>query len=107
MASASAVEWIATVAMPISLQARLMRRAISPRLAIRTFSNIPSAQDQQSLAELHRLAIGDTDFQHLAAARCGDRVHGLHGFDDEERVAFLHGLPHADQRRLAGFGGEI
>ena len=31
---------IATVEMPISLQARMTRRAISPRLAMRTFSNI-------------------------------------------------------------------
>ena len=36
MAFESAVEWIATVWMPISLQARWMRSAISPRLAIRT-----------------------------------------------------------------------
>ena len=35
-----AVEWIATVSMPISLQARWMRRAISPRFAISTFLNI-------------------------------------------------------------------
>jgi hypothetical protein len=40
MASASAVEWTATVWMPISRQARRMRSAISPRLAIRTFSNM-------------------------------------------------------------------
>src|SRR5258708_7393897 len=38
--SASAVEWIATVAMRISLQARLTRSAISPRFAISSFSNI-------------------------------------------------------------------
>ena len=38
--SESAVEWIATVWMPISLQARWMRSAISPRLAIRTLLNI-------------------------------------------------------------------
>jgi hypothetical protein len=37
IASASAVEWTATVLMPISWQARWMRSAISPRLAIRTF----------------------------------------------------------------------
>jgi hypothetical protein len=40
MASASAVECTATVAMPISLQARWILSAISPRLAISTFSNI-------------------------------------------------------------------
>ena len=40
MASASAVEWTATVAMPSSFAARRTRRAISPRLAIRILSNI-------------------------------------------------------------------
>ena len=40
MAAASAVECTATVAMPSSLQARRMRRAISPRLAIRILSNM-------------------------------------------------------------------
>src|ERR1700749_395587 len=40
MASASAVECTATVGMPSSLQARSTRSAISPRLAIRIFSNM-------------------------------------------------------------------
>src|SRR5947209_12283600 len=40
IASASAVECTATVAMPSSLQARSTRSAISPRLAIRILSNI-------------------------------------------------------------------
>src|SRR5450756_705152 len=40
MASASAVECTATVAMPSSLHARRTRNAISPRLAIRILSNI-------------------------------------------------------------------
>lgn len=38
--SASSVEYTATVLMPNSLQARIMRRATSPRLAIKTLSNI-------------------------------------------------------------------
>src|SRR5580698_394092 len=87
IASASAVEWTATVAMPISLQARLMRSAISPRLAMRIFSNMPLAEDQQGLAELDRIAIVDADFGDGAGTRRSDRVHGLHCFDDEERVA--------------------
>src|SRR3954454_13984204 len=41
MASASAVECTATVAMPSSLHARNTRRAISPRLAMRILSNMP------------------------------------------------------------------
>ncbi len=39
-ASASAVECTTTVRMPISRQARWMRSAISPRLAMRIFSNM-------------------------------------------------------------------
>ncbi len=38
--SESAVEWTATVPMPSSLHARITRRAISPRLAMRTFLNM-------------------------------------------------------------------
>ena len=65
----SAVEWIATVWMPISLQARWMRSAISPRLAIRTLLNMRrprrgpagSFQDDQRRAELHRRAVLDQD----------------------------------------------
>ncbi len=39
MASLSAVEWMATVWMPISRQARWIRSAISPRFAMSTLSN--------------------------------------------------------------------
>jgi len=38
-ASVSASEWTITVRIPSSRQARWMRSAISPRLAIRIFSN--------------------------------------------------------------------
>ena len=34
--------------------------------------------------------IAHADFADRAAARREDRVHGLHRFDDEQRVAFLH-----------------
>ena len=59
MASASAVEWTATVAMPSSLAARSTRSAISPRLAIRIFSNIGRLRlfdDDERLAVFDRLA---------------------------------------------------
>ena len=49
MASASAVECTATVAMPSSLQARSIRSAISPRLAIRILSNIGPAVRRHSM----------------------------------------------------------
>src|SRR5215475_538889 len=96
MASASAVECTATVAMPSSLHARWMRSAISPRFAIRTLSNIlyraagsrrwtagsasdpsrlPSADcplpsplfdDHERLAELDRLSVLDENLRDFA-----------------------------------------
>src|SRR5688572_25593730 len=90
MAPESASEWTATVAMPISLHARWTRRAISPRLAIRIFSNIALLDDDEGLAELHRLGVAHQDLDHAARARGRDRVHGLHGLDDEQGGALLH-----------------
>src|SRR5262245_60377191 len=106
MASASAVECTATVAMPSSLQARSTRKAISPRLAIRILSNIallydargmgtasggPSSSfdDHQRLAEFHRTAVLDQDLLDGAGARRRDVVHGLHRFDDQQGLARL------------------
>src|SRR3954447_15196064 len=89
IASASAVECTATVRIPISRQARWMRSAISPRLAIRTFSNIRLLDDHQGFAELDRLAVGDQDILHGAGDRRLDRVHHLHGFDDEDGLTLV------------------
>src|SRR6185295_5840132 len=86
MASASAVECTATVAMPISLHARLMRRAISPRLAIRTFSIISLFDPHQRLAEFHGLAVADDDLDDAAGDRCRDGIHRLHRLDDAHRA---------------------
>src|SRR4051794_6276038 len=130
MASASAVECTATVAMPSSLQARRIRSAISPRLAIRILSNMSSLReangelgvamniryspfairllnDHQRLAELDRLAVFDKNLRHRAGARRGNLVHGFHGFDDQ------HGLPgrylaaDLDERPGAGLRGPV
>jgi len=60
-----------------------------------------------SLAEFDRRAVGDAYFRHRAAFRRGDGVHGLHRFDDEQGVAFLHALSDADEDRLAGLRREI
>src|SRR5437762_9465230 len=93
IASASAVECTATVAMPSSLHARSTRSAISPRLAIRILSNIagPSPlflfDDHQRLAEFHRLAVLEQDLRHGACTRRRDLVHGLHRLDDQKRIA--------------------
>src|SRR5690242_8490524 len=98
IASASAVECTATVAMPSSLQARSTRSAISPRLAMRILSNIPvtpefagrahrSLDHHQRLAEFHRLAILDEDFADRAGTRRRDLVEGLHRLDQEDAFA--------------------
>src|SRR5215204_2948811 len=94
IASASAVECTATVLMPISWHARWMRSAISPRLAIRSFwifIGLPvSADHGQRLIELDRLAVADEQFLDHSALGRSDRVHHLHGLDDQQRVAGLH-----------------
>src|ERR1700749_4107800 len=123
IASSSAVECTATVAMPSSLQARNTRSAISPRLAMRILSNIEnlkaangalrianrvrtstllaircspfaSFDNQKRLAVLDRLAIFDQNLDDRAGARRGNLIHRLHRFDDDQRVTDLH--PAAD-----------
>src|SRR3972149_37075 len=60
LASVSATEYTTTVRMPSSRQARWMRSAISPRLAIRIFSNT-SADEEKRLTVFDRLAVFDQD----------------------------------------------
>src|ERR1700678_121802 len=85
---ASAVECAATVLMPSSRQARRMRSAISPRLAMTIFSSIGVVvlrrglvsalcllDDEQRLTELDRLAILDHDGLDLAGLLRLDLVH--------------------------------
>src|SRR5512146_805109 len=90
----SAVEWTATVLMPSSRQARRMRSAISPRLAMTTFSSIALLDHEQRLAELDRLAVAREDRGDPAGLVRLDLVHHLHGLDDAEHVAGLHFLAH-------------
>ena len=97
MASASAVECTATVAMPSSLQARSTRSAISPRLAMRIFSNIEREQlPPDAERRNHSMIISgspnstgwrvlDQDLHDAAGARRGNLVHGLHRLDDQQR----------------------
>src|SRR5579872_7219994 len=87
---ASAVEWTATVLMPSSRQARRMRSAISPRLAMTIFSSILGAvgvdrtllDHEQRLTEFHRFAILDHDRLNPAGLLRFDLVHHLHRLDD-------------------------
>src|SRR6186713_86820 len=89
MAFESAVEWMATVEMPSSLQALRMRSAISPRLAMRTFWNMGLAllDDDERLAVFDRGVILDEDAGDGAGAMRRNLVHGLHRLDDEHGLA--------------------
>src|ERR1700760_1957883 len=88
MASASAVEWTATVLIPISWHARWIRSAISPRLAISSFliSGMGGRllDDDERLVELDRLAALDEDRGDGTRGGRGDRIHDLHRLDDDE-----------------------
>src|SRR6185312_1347167 len=103
-ASASASEWIATVLMPISRQARCILRAISPRLAIRIFSNI---DHEQALPVLDRLPVLGQDGPDGPGHVGLDLVQQLHRLDDAKRLALGHRLAHLDERRRARGRGAI
>src|SRR5262245_36796221 len=90
MASSSAVECTATVWMPSSRQARITRRAISPRLAIRILSNIGLLDQNQGFAIFDRAAVLHVDLGDLAGPGRGYLIHSLHRFDDEECLAGFH-----------------
>jgi hypothetical protein len=88
IASLSAVECTATVAMPISRAARTTRSAISPRLAIRILSNIaPASLDDHQRAPYSTGAVLDEDALDRACLGAGDLVHGLHRLDDQKGLA--------------------
>src|SRR5208282_6534070 len=104
IASASAVEWTATVAIPSSLQARSMRSAISPRFAISILSNMERRlfDNHKRFAVLDGLTIFHNDALDRTAPRGRDLIHGLHRFDDQKRLAFPHHGAHLDEGRCAG-----
>src|SRR5215475_5479635 len=89
IASASAVECTATVATPSSLQARSTRSAISPRLAMRIFSNITGHGSERQAAWGGR---GERahPYPHLAILRSSS-------FYNNERFAVLDRLAVLDQ----------
>ena len=105
IASASAVEWTATDLIPISAQARITRRAISPRLAIRIFSNMARLlDDHERGAVFDGRAVLDQDALHGARPRGRDLVHRLHRLDDEDGLAFGDLRADGDEGRRTGFG---
>src|SRR5258707_8703800 len=123
--------------MPRSLQASKIRNAISPRLAIRIFSNMAvrmtddgcqmtddcgftrlssvlchltsvlSFYNHQRLAKLHRLRVLEQDLDHRAGLRCGNLVEGLHRLDDQERIARLDRGAHVAEWLGARLGRPI
>src|SRR5574337_1448574 len=113
LASRSASEYTITAVMPSSLQARWMRRAISPRLATRIFLNMSvcllvlSLNDEERLAVFDRLAVLAEDLRDRAGLVSLDLVEDLHRLDDAERVALLHHAADLDERLCAGAGRQI
>src|ERR1022692_3144342 len=101
----SGSESTATVRMPSSLQAQTMRRAISPRLAIRIF--LIGADGKQRLPVLHGLSVHHQLAFHDPGNLGLDLVHELHGLDDAQDLADLHALAYAHERRRAGRGGVV
>ena len=114
IASASAVECTATVAMPSSLQARSTRSAISPRLAIRILSNIAGTFEASSYSMIISGSPNSTGWPSsnricvtVPAARRRNLVHGLHRFDDQKRIAGCDLAADVDERPRAGLGGDV
>src|SRR5216684_2887821 len=112
IACESAVEWTATVLIPISWQARLMRSAISPRLAISTFSNIAEAirrslDQHQRGAVFYGLAILGKNAGNPSDPGGADLVHHLHRLDDQQRLALADRIADADKRRRPRLRREI
>src|SRR5258706_6545373 len=108
MASASAVECTATVAMPSSLHARRMRKAISPRLAIRILSNIVTASSVILRSKLLRASKGDglsanskSSFEARALA-LAPQDDGVLLFDNHQRLAEFDRLAVLDENLRHG-----
>src|SRR3954463_2111901 len=86
----SAVEWTATVLIPSSRAARMIRSAISPRLAMRILEDIRRArpscglEGEGGLAVLDGAAVLDQRLDQAARALGLDLVHQLHRLDDAQ-----------------------
>src|SRR6185369_2078965 len=88
--SASAVLWTCTVLMPSSRAARMMRTAISPRLAMRSFCigmRTALRQVRERLAGHDGVFVLDQKLRNLADVGRLHRVEGLHHLDQADDVA--------------------
>src|SRR5688572_13728774 len=94
---------MATVSTPSSRQARMTRRAISPRLATRMrlymLWLLPRVDLEQWLAKFHRLAVFDQAGHDLAGHLRRDLVEDLHGLDDADRALRADVISHLHERR--------
>src|SRR5690554_5719737 len=91
----STVECTATVRMPMAWQARRMRSAISPRLAIRIFLNggmlrSALADYEQRLVKFDRLTVFDQHRDHFTSKLRLNLIEHLHGFDQAQGVTGIH-----------------
>src|SRR6056297_122437 len=96
----STVECTATVRMPMVWQARRIRSAISPRLAITIFLNeaISGPDHEQRLIELDRLA-GLDEYRGNGSVVLGfDLVEHFHRLDQTQGFALGYALPFGDER---------
>ena len=110
IASASAVEWTATVLMPISWQARWMRSAISPRLAISSFLICIGRLSRGSRAADRTRPAGRPKIMIFLTTPPAGAVIGFITFiasTMSKRVPSLHGLADLDERLGAGLGRQI
>src|ERR1700737_1466267 len=106
---------MATGAIPGSRHARIIRSAISPRFAIRTFLNTDASDrrwlgrlyPEQRLSELHRLTVLRQDFGDLSTDLCLDFVHQLHRLDDAEDLPLAHHRAHLNEGRLIRSRGSV
>src|SRR4028119_805657 len=106
--------------MPSSRQARMIRSAISPRLAMRTLPIIyapsPSAstgsrgvgpEAEKRLVVLDAARVLGQNLDDLAGDVGDDLVHHLHRLDDAEDLPRLDGVPHLDVGLLARRGRPV
>src|SRR5579872_168875 len=89
---------IATVAIPSSLHARMMRSAISPRLATRIFLNTRPVQREERSAVIHDLTFFDEHDGDTSAAARADRISDSERFNECKLAIVLDERPRSNRR---------
>src|SRR5271168_4548296 len=102
----SAVEKTATVEMPNSRQARIIRIAIVPRFATSSFLNIDQRSalsnhfdDHQGLTVFYRIPVLGENSYHPPRGRRFYFIHHLHRLDYAQRLALAHRRSFLNERR--------